>query len=93
MARVMPRTLLPLRATVCLMGWLILISKVHHGLGVLRGRQPSVPRGGSLTLSHCERAGLYPACRKQRFMGQVVRARGVTYAVPSIQIERQRFSV
>src|SRR4029434_5606868 len=48
MARVMPRTFLPLRATVCLMGWLILISKVHHGLGVLRGRQPSVPRGAAL---------------------------------------------
>jgi hypothetical protein len=91
MARVMPRAFLSLSAAICL-GWLTLISKVQHGPWRVTGTTAQRATEG-WPHSHCERVGLCPACRKQRFMDQVVRARGVTYAAPSIQIERQRFSV
>jgi hypothetical protein len=68
MARVMPRAFLLLSATVCL-GWLSLISKVQHGPWRVTGTSAQRATGGGLALSHCERAGLCPACRKQRFMG------------------------
>jgi hypothetical protein len=50
MARVMPRTLLPLSATACL-GWLSLISKVQHGPWRVTGMTVQRATGVSLTLT------------------------------------------
>jgi hypothetical protein len=54
---------------------------------------PACHVGQPHSLSHFERAGHCPTCRKRRCMGQVVQAWRVTPTVCSTQIERQYFSV